>query len=170
MDEQLIQQLVVQIDAQTAAMVQTHNAEAKSQYLWDTYPQVRACRNYYDAVVLLARERAALHVSPATNGFGTQRGTPPPTNVFGSQGVPQTGVPAAGAFTAFQPKPAAESGKVFGFIPTKIFAVIIIAVVAVIVIGGIAASIRNATNPKAEIPTETVSTTETDDPLADFFE
>jgi hypothetical protein len=107
-----------------------------------------------------------------SQGFGA----PPPAGVFGTQVVPQTGIPAASQFTAFMPKTEPASRKVFGFIPPNVFAIGIIAIISVIVVGGIIVSIKNATkaktpdNPDVSVSAESGADVVDDDPLAEFFD
>jgi len=78
MNEQLVQELAVQIDGQIAQSCGSHDPNVKSSYIIQKYPQVRSCANYSEAVLLLAREQAALQVPQM--GYGH---TPQPT--FGQQ-------------------------------------------------------------------------------------
>ena len=216
MNEQLVQELAVQIDGQIAQSCGSHDPNVKSSYIIQKYPQVRSCANYSEAVLLLAREQAALQApqmgyghtpqptfgqqhnslgqlqsgfgrnnqqqssgfgqpqaggfgQPQAGGFGQPQpqqfggfgqqgfgvpsqsfGAPPPTGVFGQPAIPQTGQVGASQFTAFQPPKESKpkSDKMLGFIPPKVFAVVVIAIVVSIVIGGIAVSIKNAVRPK----------------------
>lgn len=189
MNDQLIQQLSQQIDGQVTQTVGSHDPQVKGDYLRRTYPQVRSCTSYNEAVVLLAREQAALQqaqqsgfgiqqqnsgfgvqqqsgfgVQPQSKVFGTpqsqqqsgdlasspQFGAPPQPGIFGTPGVTQQGQAAASQFTAFQPPKEVKklSGKVFGFIPSSVFAVVLIAIIGTIVIGGIVLSVVNAAKGK----------------------
>jgi len=224
MNEQLVQELAVQIDGQIAQSCGSHDPNVKSSYIIQKYPQVRSCANYSEAVLLLAREQAALQApqmgyghtpqptfgqqhnslgqlqsgfgrnnqqqssgfgqpqaggfgqpqaggfgQPQAGGFGQPQpqqfggfgqqgfgvpsqsfGAPPPPGVFGQPAIPQTGQVGASQFTAFQPPKESKpkSDKMLGFIPPKVFAVVVIAIVVSIVIGGIAVSIKNAVRPK----------------------
>lgn len=224
MNEQLVQELAVQIDGQIAQSCGSHDPNVKSSYIIQKYPQVRSCANYSEAVLLLAREQAALQApqmgyghtpqptfgqqhnslgqlqsgfgrnnqqqssgfggsqaggfgqpqaggfgQPQAGGFGQPQpqqfggfgqqgfgvpsqsfGAPPPTGVFGQPAIPQTGQVGASQFTAFQPPKESKpkSDKMLGFIPPKVFAVVVIAIVVSIVIGGIVVSIKNAVRPK----------------------
>ena len=78
MNEQLVQELAVQIDGQIAQSCGSHDPNIKSSYIIQKYPQVRSCANYSEAVLLLAREQAALQAPQM--GYGH---TPQPT--FGQQ-------------------------------------------------------------------------------------
>lgn len=78
MNEQLVQELAVQIDGQIAQSCGSHDPNVKSSYIIQKYPQVRSCANYSEAVLLLAREQAALQAPQM--GYGH---TPQPT--FGQQ-------------------------------------------------------------------------------------
>lgn len=78
MNEQLVQELAVQIDGQIAQSCGSHDPNVKSGYIIQKYPQVRSCANYSEAVLLLAREQAALQAPQM--GYGH---TPQPT--FGQQ-------------------------------------------------------------------------------------
>lgn len=60
MNEQLVQELAVQIDGQIAQGCGSHDPNVKSSYIIQKYPQVRNCANYTEAVMMLAREQAAL--------------------------------------------------------------------------------------------------------------
>ena len=88
-------------------------------------------------------------------------GTPPPPGVFGQPAIPQTGQVGASQFTVFQPPKESKpkSDKMLGFIPPKIFAVVVIAIVVSIVIGGIAVSIKNAVRPKQPKPNAPIEQT-----------
>jgi len=220
MNEQLIQELAMQIDGQIAQSCGSQDPNAKGNYILQKYPQVRGCANYHDAVMLLAKEQAALQmpsqapVMPQANygqggfgqptqvglgqpmqgqpmqgqpmqgqpmqggsmqgqpmqGFGQQGygavppsfgqpthgfGQPPSPGVFGTPAIPQTGVPGSSQFTAFQPPKDTSkknTDKILGFIPSSIFAVLIIGIISFIVIGGIIASIVNATKGKKTPP------------------
>lgn len=197
MNEQLVQELAVQIDGQIAQGCGSHDPNAKSSYIIQRYPQVRNCANYTEAVMMLAREQAALQapqtgfsqpqpsfgqrqssIGQLQSGFGQPQqaggfgqsqqfggfgqpqqdlgmaqqsfGQAPPPGLFGQPAIPQTGQVGASQFTAFQPPKTSKpsNGKVLGFIPPKVFAVVVISIVAIIVIGGIGVSIKNALNPK----------------------
>lgn len=78
MNEQLVQELAIQIDGQIAQSCGSHDPNVKSSYIIQKYPQVRSCANYSEAVLLLAREQAALQAPQM--GYGH---TPQPT--FGQQ-------------------------------------------------------------------------------------
>ena len=88
MNEQLIQQIAQQIDGQVAQAVGSQDPQAKGGFLWQKYPQVHSCANYNDAVMLLAREQAALQQpqpQQQSQGFGAA----PPAQGFGA--APQQG-------------------------------------------------------------------------------
>lgn len=229
MNEQLVQELAVQIDGQIAQGCGSHDPNAKSSYIIQKYPQVRNCANYTEAVMMIAREQAALQapqtgfsqpqpsfgqrqssIGQLQSGFGqpqqaggfgqpqqfggfgqqpqgfgqpqqdfgmTQQsfGQAPPPGLFGQPAIPQTGQVGASQFTAFQPPKAskASNGKVLGFIPPKVFAVVVISIVAIIVIGGIGVSIKNAINPKQPKPNTQIeqnAPTTPDDLFDDLFD
>lgn len=237
MNEQLVQELAVQIDGQIAQSCGSHDPNVKSSYIIQKYPQVRSCANYSEAVLLLAREQAALQApqmgyghtpqstfgqqhnslgqlqsgfgrnnqqqssgfggpqaggfgqpqaggfgQPQAGGFGQQDfgvpsqsfGTPPPPGVFGQPAIPQTGQVGASQFTAFQPPKESKpkSDKILGFIPPKVFAVVVIAIVASIVIGGIAVSIKNAVSPKQPKPNAPIEQTvpQSENSIDDLFD
>lgn len=240
MNEQLVQELAVQIDGQIAQSCGSHDPNVKSSYIIQKYPQVRSCANYSEAVLLLAREQAALQApqmgyghtpqptfgqqhnslgqlqsgfgrnnqqqssgfggpqaggfgQPQAGGFGQSQpqqfggfgqqdfgvpsqsfGTPPPPGVFGQPAIPQTGQVGASQFTAFQPPKESKpkSDKILGFIPPKVFAVVVIAIVASIVIGGIAVSIKNAVSPKQPKPNAPIEQTvpQSENSIDDLFD
>jgi len=194
--QQQIQELAGQIDGQIAQNCGSHDPHIKGAYIINKYPQVRSCENYKEAVLLLAREQAALQVAQQPvgyvqqtadysqptvgyvqsqqgygpsqysygqpqpqqgfgqpqQGFGQPQqggfGSPPNPGVFGTPAVPQTGIPGAAKFTAFQPQTSSQerdkTGKIFGFIPSNVFAIIIISLVVIIFVVGIAKSISKA--------------------------
>lgn len=238
MNEQLVQELAVQIDGQIAQSCGSHDPNIKSSYIIQKYPQVRSCANYSEAVLLLAREQAALQApqmgyghtpqptfgqqhnsfgqlqsgfgrnnqqqssgfgglqaggfgQPQAGGFGQPQqfggfgqqdfgvpfqsfGAPPPLGVFGQPAIPQTGQVGASQFTAFQPPKESKpkSDKILGFIPPKVFAVVVIAIVASIVIGGIAVSIKNAVSPKQPKPNAPIEQTvpQSENSIDDLFD
>lgn len=240
MNEQLVQELAVQIDGQIAQSCGSHDPNVKSSYIIQKYPQVRSCANYSEAVLLLAREQAALQApqmgyghtpqptfgqqhnslgqlqsgfgrnnqqqssgfggsqaggfgQPQAGGFGQPQpqqfggfgqqgfgvpsqsfGAPPPTGVFGQPAIPQTGQVGASQFTAFQPPKESKpkSDKMLGFIPPKVFAVVVIAIVVSIVIGGIVVSIKNAVSPKQPKPNAPIEQTvpQSENSIDDLFD
>lgn len=240
MNEQLVQELAVQIDGQIAQSCGSHDPNVKSSYIIQKYPQVRSCANYSEAVLLLAREQAALQApqmgyghtpqstfgqqhnslgqlqsgfgrnnqqqssgfggsqaggfgQPQAGGFGQPQpqqfggfgqqdfgvpsqsfGAPPPPGVFGQPAIPQTGQVGASQFTAFQPPKESKpkSDKLLGFIPPKVFAVVVIAIVVSIVIGGIAVSIKNAVSPKQPKPNTPIEQTapQSENSIDDLFD
>lgn len=240
MNEQLVQELAVQIDGQIAQSCGSHDPNVKSSYIIQKYPQVRSCANYSEAVLLLAREQAALQApqmgyghtpqptfgqqhnslgqlqsgfgrnnqqqssgfggsqaggfgQPQAGGFGQPQpqqfggfgqqdfgvpsqsfGTPPPPGVFGQPAIPQTGQVGASQFTAFQPPKESKpkSDKILGFIPPKVFAVVVIAIIVSIVIGGIAVSIKNAVSPKQPKPNAPIEQTvpQSENSIDDLFD
>lgn len=240
MNEQLVQELAVQIDGQIAQSCGSHDPNVKSSYIIQKYPQVRSCANYSEAVLLLAREQAALQApqmgyghtpqptfgqqhnslgqlqsgfgrnnqqqssgfggsqaggfgQPQAGGFGQLQpqqfggfgqqdfgvpsqsfGTPPPPGVFGQPAIPQTGQVGASQFTAFQPPKESKpkSDKMLGFIPPKVFAVVVIAIVVSIVIGGIVVSIKNAVSPKQPKPNAPIEQTvpQSENSIDDLFD
>lgn len=131
MNEQLVQELAVQIDGQIAQSCGSHDPNVKSSYIIQKYPQVRSCANYSEAVLLLAREQAALQAPQM--GYGH---TPQPTfgqqhnslgqlqSGFGRNNQQQSsgfGQPQAGGFGQLQPQQFGGFGqKDFG-VPSQSF-------------------------------------------------
>lgn len=89
MNEQLIQELAVQIDGQVAQSCGSYDPNVKGNYIFQKYPQVRACANYTEAIYLLAKEQAALQMP---QNFGNQ-----PTG-FGQTPQGGFGQPVQGGF------------------------------------------------------------------------
>lgn len=73
MNEQLVQDLAVQIDGHIAQACGSHDPNVKGSYVLQKYPQVRSCANYSEAVLLLAREQAALQAPQM--GYGQTQQT-----------------------------------------------------------------------------------------------